>query len=360
MDKGKNKEKSATSKSFRLQAKRLFLTFPQIKDGITKESAMESACSAWDLKWIVVAHEKHQDGGNHLHIALEFKDKFSTRKSDFANFICGSQGNYQPMKNMRQCLQYVIKDKDFCAHGIDPQAVVEKRQGSVSSWVAKSVLSGATMSSLLEEEPGFMLLNFRKVLEFQALAARKRRRPMDPLMSVSANPASEPTMRIASWIQTNLVSGTTTGSQIPTKSFKSPQLFICGPPNLGKTTLISKLAEYLRVYHVPTTEDFYDHYEDDDYDMAVIDEFGGQKLTYWLNEWLQGSVMTLRVKGGQVLKRKNLPTIILSNHTLERCYKNCDDEKLAPLRARLEIVSVHEFIDIEFNANHVSEDEEAA
>lgn len=306
---------------------------------------MTSAMSVWKVKWIVVAAEKHADGGDHLHIAVEFEAKFSTRDHSFANFICGSQGNYQAMKNMRKCLEYVIKDGDYCAHGIDPVAVVKKRTGSLSSWVASEIIGGRSIYSLMEDEPGFIMMNRKRIQDFDVWARRKRSLQLPGISEVINLSETLPAMRIADWIRQHLVA---VNGVLPSMSFKARQMFIHGPPNLGKTSLVMNLMKHLRVYHIPSTEDFYDFYDDDDYDLAVLDEFGGQKPTYWLNEWLQGSPMTLRVKGGQYLKKKNIPTIILSNHPLERCYSKCNEEKLAPLRERLVTVEVYEFLSISF------------
>lgn len=109
---------------------------------------------------------------------------------------------------------------------------------------------------------------------------------------------------------------------LTTRNFRQEQLFLSGPPAIGKTTLILQLARFLRIYNIPTDEDFYDDWEDGSYDLAVMDEFKANKTVQWLNRWLDGSMMPLKKKGSQYLKRKNIPTIILSNYTLEECYSN--------------------------------------
>jgi len=128
-------------------------------------------------------------------------------------------------------------------------------------------------------------------------------------------------------------------------------LFISGERNRGKTSLIEYLERSLSVYHIPHTEDFYDAY-DDEYDLAVLDEFKGQKTLQWMNEFLQGSRMTLRKKGSQHLKVKNMPVIILSNYSLGECYpKAAIDGRLTTLEARLLCVSVDKFINVYDLAN---------
>jgi len=78
-----------------------------------------------------------------------------------------------------------------------------------------------------------------------------------------------------------------------------------------------------------------------------MDEFKGQKTLQWMNEFRQGSKMTLRKKGSQYLKSKNIPVIILSNYSLSECYpKAANDGRLSTLEARLKVVQVEKFIQV--------------
>lgn len=96
---------------------------------------------------------------------------------------------------------------------------------------------------------------------------------------------------------------------------------------------------------MPLAEDFYDYYNDDDYDMIVLDEFKGQKTIQFLNEWLQGSPMTFRRKGSQGLKRSNLPMVIISNFHLGEIYK--DQVKVGLLQSRLLEIYLTDIIDLD-------------
>ena len=91
---------------------------------------------------------------------------------------------------------------------------------------------------------------------------------------------------------------------------------------------------------MPTSEDFYDSYNEEFHDLVVMDEFRAQKTIQFLNQWLQGSIMSVRKKGSQGEKKKNLPMIILSNYSLESAFSKSSSEKLDTLRCRLEIVEV--------------------
>ena len=106
----------------------------------------------------------------------------------------------------------------------------------------------------------------------------------------------------------------------------------------------------LRIYYFPS-EPFYDHFNDDDYDLIVMDEFGPThdlKPIQEYNKWLDGQVMSLRKKGSQGLKTKNLPFIFCSNYPPERVYhKVFGRGELEPFLSRLTIIKVEEMIPVD-------------
>ena len=67
-------------------------------------------------------------------------------------------------------------------------------------------------------------------------------------------------------------------------------------------------------------EDFYDLYPHPEPELLWMDEFKGQKTIQFLNLVAQGAPMTLRIKGAQKMKLKNIPLIVLSNLTIAQCY----------------------------------------
>lgn len=108
------------------------------------------------------------------------------------------------------------------------------------------------------------------------------------------------------------------------------------------------LEQYLSIYWIPIDEEFYDEWIDHHYDLAVLDEFKGQKTVQWLNRFLQGGPMSIRKKGSQGRKTQNIPVIILSNFSLEECYPKVAENnsgRLDTLKERLQLVPVTEFIE---------------
>ena len=90
--------------SYRLQAKRVFLTYPQC-GCLAKDFVVAHIKSLASILWIVAARELHEDGEPHLHIAVEFESQLRTRNSRFFD-IEGKHPNVQPLKKMRECLAF--------------------------------------------------------------------------------------------------------------------------------------------------------------------------------------------------------------------------------------------------------------
>ncbi len=244
---------------------------------------------------------------------------------------------------MKDTVTYVIKDGQYVSAGIDVELFVAAAATKKSTATAMMVEDGKTLVEICKADPGYFMLQKRKIEEFKVWSDRKKAKLQlkEWLPLELSDYESESDLVIADWLNKNI------GID---RKFKAKQLYIYGPPDMGKTTLIRNLTDYCRVYYIPTDEDFCCHYEDDDWDLAIIDEFKGQKPIQWLNKWLDGQVMPLKRKGvGSILKRKNIPTIILSNYSVETCYAKAIEElagRCDPLLARLEEVSVFEPINV--------------
>jgi len=326
---------------FRLEGKSLFLTFPQCP--VPKELAQERVVAKFQnqLIYYVVAAENHKDGTPHLHLLLEFKERFRSRKVDFFDFIGEKHGNYQVARNVRKCLEYVTKCNNYVSDGIDIKEVLAKRAGK-TGLIAKMVHEGKTLKEIDAEDPGYVLNNKRKIEEYISFVSRTKKEEKLPWVPVPEEDIvdldDESDKVIARWLNLNI---------LRPRELKQKQLFIHGPPNMGKTTLIENLSKYLRVYMAPRDEDFYDAYEDGCYDLIVFDEFKNTKTMQFMNQILDGQQFFLKQKGRQVLKKDRLPVIVLSNYGLDKCYPKLYEAcLLAPLMARLEIVEVKSFISV--------------
>jgi len=171
---------------------------------------------------------------------------------------------------------------------------------------------------------------------------KERAKNLDPLPDRRYRGSSEiAEMQIMTWLNLNIKEP---------RDFRQTQLYIYGPPKMGKSTLIRNLNNYLSIYYVPRDDgEFCDEYEDGIYDLIVLDEFTNKKTMQWMNQLLDGQTCYLKKKGGQILKKDNLPVIILSNFSLEQNYPRLNESgMLEPLISRLKIVNVQSFINVPF------------
>lgn len=345
----------AIQKSFRFTAKTLFATFP--KCAITKETALANILAEWgtNVNFAIVAAEKHEDGTPHLHCVIKFNNYVKSTKADFADFIGESHGNYQSTKNLRAAIEYVKKDGDYVTHGTVPFA--DKKVSKFDD-IANKLDAGASISQIKKEYPGLFLMQRQKISAYFAVATQERASKAKSKWAgvCEPNPLLEPEKyAIAHWLNTNVKRK---------REFKQKQLWITAPANHGKTTMVLDLENYLNIYHMPLDEEFYDGFDENMYDMVVLDEYKAQKRIQFLNTFVQGSTMPLRIKGAQTLKSKekgNLPVIVLSNYTIEGCYSKADSMIIDTLKARFLEVTLPEGSFLKFDyeeAGFADSDEE--
>lgn len=327
------------TKSFRMRTTSLFLTYPQ--NASSKEIAMDRILSKWkdQILFAVVSQEKHKDGADHLHVAIKFKNRISFTGANFANFIGQSQGNYQPARNIKKVLAYVMKDGNYIAHGAvpfsslkQPQIGTATKQLSKFDLIAEAIINGATLDQIKKDYPGFYLNHALKIKNY--ISETQRDRKKDSLLTWPDNlnlvDTNEFTEVISRWLITNIKQK---------REFKQAQLWLTSPPNCGKSTLISNLGKYLNIFWIPN-EDFFDNWKDDFYDLAVFDEMVGcHSITFW-NQFLQGSTQPLRIKGAQTIKNQNIPVIIASNHSPREIYHKAKDVQIQSLICRLREVII--------------------
>lgn len=235
-------------------------------------------------------------GQNHLHILLLFSKSLSTRDRRKFDFVCGKHGNYQTCRSSFAVVNYLKKsDKEPLSYGKVPQPGQKgtgRRKGSMGTGTgpaaskatkyATAMLSGSlTALGVLREDPGYFLLKRRQIDDFYSLASiltdHERKKPWPSSLKYTGKcPA---TTRIVDWLNLNIKSQ---------RSLRQKQLFIYGPKEYFKSTILALLNEFLRLYEIPKGEDYYDFYDDEMVDLCFLEEFKGQKPIQWLNQFLDG------------------------------------------------------------------------
>jgi len=103
-------------RNFRLSAKAVFLTYPQCP--VPKEELLTFLVALVpEPEFVLVSHEKHEDGSPHLHALVIFSKKIEKRNAN-AWFNFGVyHPNIQSCRSTQKCYDYVRKDGDFVEHG---------------------------------------------------------------------------------------------------------------------------------------------------------------------------------------------------------------------------------------------------
>ncbi|QOI11360.1 replication-associated protein [Cnidoscolus blistering yellow mosaic virus] len=109
---------------FRLQAKNIFLTYPQCS--LTKEEALAQLQSIHlpsNKKFIKIARELHEDGQPHLHILLQLEGKVQITNNRLFDLVSPTRSahfhpNIQGAKSSSDVKSYVDKDGDSLEWGL--------------------------------------------------------------------------------------------------------------------------------------------------------------------------------------------------------------------------------------------------
>lgn len=337
-------------REFRAQGKHFFLTYPRCP--VPKEFALEYLLQlpVSNLEFVVVAEERHQDGAPHLHAAVGFRARHNVRNPGQFDIQIDEALSYHPniqvCRSLKAVLAYVLKFGSYAADGIDVEAanLGQLARTSATASVAVRAVRGESLIGLFDEYPGIFLLHKKKIDELIAWhSLQMKNKEMEgkaelfyqKLISLEYDAVaglSATERDILLWLSGNL-------DVTEARPFKQKQLYLYGPPNSGKTSLLMLLMQYFNTFVMPM-EDFYDMFDETVHKLVVLDEFRAQKTIQFLNQWADGQVMCVRKKGSQALKSKNLPLMICSNFSLGEAYSKSDDAHLEALRARFKVVAI--------------------
>lgn len=134
-----------------MNAKNYFLTYAQCE--VTKEDMLAALLELEGdrIKWAVVAHELHQDGGDHLHVQIEYERPRNIRKEDHFDFL-GAHPNIQATRRIKDVAEYVKKDGDYILHGVTEEEFVKilSNPGQKAPPKYAEVLSSGTYEAACE------------------------------------------------------------------------------------------------------------------------------------------------------------------------------------------------------------------
>jgi len=161
---------------FRLNAKNVFLTYPQCTH--TANALGEHLSALKPTRFIKVVREKHRDGNYHLHVLLQWVDKLNIRDQRFFDFR-GHHPNIQAVRSISDVHEYISKaipdqptDEDVFTSG---ELSVNKKN---DKWlmVANATTEQEVLDAALEASPRDFVLQNDKIVEY----ARKKARHIEP------------------------------------------------------------------------------------------------------------------------------------------------------------------------------------
>jgi len=340
--------------SFRIRSKTIFLTYPQCATPLTTFQRLINEKFGTNLEKGVICQENHSDEeGLHLHAAIVLKEPLCSKDARvFDGLVDPPKHPHIQTKfvgGMLKAFQYVMKDRNYLplGSGFDLEEFIRAasaKKSTKTSLILKDIKAGQDLDQLVDSHDEYLLQNLRKVkeyLDFLSLRDRRLRFAEAQTRKVHVGPAEtfcqSWNQEIASWLNLNLRQK---------RAHRQRQMWICAPPGMGKTSLIMMLEEAydLQVYYWPKEEVWWDAYSDGAYDLIVLDEFHSQKTITQLNPILSGDPTPLsRRCSAPLVKRDNLPVIIMSNYLPEECFAKVaqnQPHKLAPLIDRLTVVKV--------------------
>lgn len=322
----------AKGKEFRLSAIKVFLTVPQSKD-LNKDTILSRIRGfKVEPKVAIVCVEAHQDGTPHIHCYIEFTKKLEIRNPKYFDSLWpGFHCNISTVRNVAATLQYITKDDDYVIYGITQvqiDVIIEGTHYKLADVVAEILVKPYIHDIAVKFPTTYVrhhqgLNNLCEMVRQKTKAAKVTTFPW-PDTAQEFRREADPERKhnpIVSWMLLNLRG--MWKLKPGNRPRKTPQLWIWGPPNTGKTYFLDWCRQHWRCYEMPHWEKYMDSLTDEDYDICIFDEFsGGQQRIQFMNTFLEGAPMTIPKKGSQYAKTKNFPVIICSNLCPTQCYRN--------------------------------------
>ncbi|QDJ95237.1 replication-associated protein [Capybara virus 15_cap1_294] len=285
------------SRTFQLNSKQLFLTYPQCP--LDKEEALmllQHKLAAYSIDKYIVAHELHANGDDHLHCYFKLNEPYRTRDPkdlDLREF----HGNYQGCRSAKNVVKYCSKAEDYLSN-FDIGDVVN---GDSKTKIAmQRILAGDSLTAIVNDHP--MLLKGYRNLKLDIDAYREDLVPEKPdLPDFLPNPWS---LILPTW----------------GKHKRRHYWLWSSEPNLGKTTKFAKplSAKYRGEIH---TGDF-TYWNVSRHDQfLILDDFNTAKVKYdVLNQLCDNTYSFKKIYVGNIKITNDYIVIVLSNCSIDTLY----------------------------------------
>lgn len=314
------------SKSFRIAAKKVFLTFPNMETDLDFQNIFDTiAYKIQALKSVIIAKERHVNDVLHYHIFIESQNKFDTENPNFFDFIFNKHGNYQSVKNFKQTINYLKKENNYREF----LSEYTEDSGSLTRQIRKDVEreNCKPLDLLDKENEAYRDMVFTQATKidtyYKRVEAHRHEKELKTkhhiegwdLYKLKENkneklkPYIKNLLPILLFCNQNMVK--------EKRRYKSPNLLIwSSAPDLGKSSLMNMLAQITPTYQWPT-DNWYELYSNNLLQFILWDEF---TLIGHSQEFMKllftGGPLKLPIKGSQIFKKDNPLIFCGSNYSL--------------------------------------------
>lgn len=327
----------STKKTFYIHSKNLFLTYKKTSKLNSKSTVKQNLLQLFfpkkaNIIFMVVSFETSDNDHpyEHFHVYIEL-DRNVKIYSEKDLDIDGIHGNYQAVRNKKECLDYVIKDKNYVIHGYNHKLMTKTKFNKqtlaqfmyhhvISLFVAKrkskpdfTQLLIKTIDILQTEDKILYFLHEKQIRNLICKLIKHNKPEIFYEKPFELN-TFKTNDQISNWKQIH-------------KNTKT--LVLIGPSGIGKTELCKALFNKpLLVSHIDQLKELQIGIND----VVILDDMV-------FNHWLREDVIHLtdlandrgiNVKGDYVTLPAKLPRIITSNKELQQIFPK--DERGAILR----------------------------
>lgn len=312
--------------TFKFQGKHCFLTYPRCDAG--KQAIYDHLLAlSFPVDRLLVAEEKHEDGGQHIHAYLAFKSRPCIRNQHYFD-IRGFHPNIQTVRRVRDVINYITKEDG------DPLSNFEwKDKKSAKAEAVQSIMAqieqrkhpDEILVDVINSHPE-LLLGSTAISHFIQRASKgiSMSMPIYELSTFSLSHVDKARIELWSSQVANMERGDRTGAR---------SMWFIGPSRMGKTCLARSIGNHwymqtnFNLTNICDEEKVYGVLDDIDWD--ILSKFfkgllGCQKDVDLHDKFCRKKRFTL---GYPVIICTNEPPI-LSNEQAQWLRKNVDFYKI--------------------------------
>lgn len=290
-------------RDFRVHARNILLTYPQACFIENKEALHEFLMTKGPSKCIV-AREEHQDGNQHFHALLQWKEKKNIQNAHYFDYQ-HHHPNIQAAKGWRASLKYVIKEGDYINHGW----IVQDDAEDIFEVLHELVRAGGNATEIIRETIGRTGTRGLKLYCQISAYADRMTKPSVVYMQVKDYPADFKINDVC--LRAKLAAFKHDFMQGCADRGTRKSLWLYGASRLGKTILARSLGTHWYMCNAWNIEQY-----SDDAEFGVLDDLPWESLKFYYKGLLgcqKDVTVTDKYKKKSVIKGGK-PVIVLTNH----------------------------------------------